>query len=225
MPGAARLLFIPIALLALLAALVPLSPFVVGGLQVLISASSQPGFAQDISAGLVVAAAIAAPALVLGLWLARILQRVSAGLRTLALTTCVALLLMPSLGVSALPSLHPPDTFHLMALMSAVVHATAAVTLVLTAGLARITPALLVAARAAGARPGRAWRDAILAPLVWPLLLAVVAAFLVGLAEELRLPPPIPEFWVFSLLIAAPMLLVAVASISALSLLLRRRPA
>jgi ABC-type Fe3+ transport system permease subunit len=225
MLGAARLLLIPIALLALLASLAPLIPIVSSGREAWISAASQPGFAQTMWTALAIAAFVAAPALLLGLVLARSLQRVSAGTRALALTGCVVLLLMPAPGVSALPRLDAPDRVSIEALLYAAARAAAAVSLVLTAGLARVSPSLLVAARAAGAGRFRAWRDAVLAPLAGPLVLAALAACLIGLDAGPLASPLIKEFPAHGLLTVAPALLVGVASIAALGVLLRRRPA
>jgi ABC-type Fe3+ transport system permease subunit len=225
MAAAARLLLIPIALLALLAALVALVPIIFLGQQAWVSAISQPGFAQTIAAALAIAVSVAVPALLLGLVFARFLQRASSGARALAVTGCAVVLLMPMLGLVALPRLYPPDSSILLALLSAVARAAALVSLVLTAGLARVSPGLVVAARAAGAPPFRAWRDANLAPLVWPLLLAALASSLIGFAAGPAAARLTKEFTPSRLWLAAPALLLAVASLTALSELLRRRPA
>ncbi len=228
----ARLLLLAIASLGIAASLAFLGFEGLSAGQGWVSHALDPLAASSFRTALIVATIVTAVSVPLGLLFALGLRGGGAVPRAGVLACCALLLLVPRLGISSLPGMAGDEDslLDIICLTCAVAQATSVVTLFLAVSGDPVPARLIAAARAAGARRLQALRHAVLAPLAWPLLCAAVAAFVIGLRDgppdfaraELASPNefPIVDFWA---VVAA--LLLALASLSALAALLRRRRA
>jgi ABC-type spermidine/putrescine transport system permease subunit II len=218
----ARFLFIPLAFLCLLAALLPIGITGVSAQAGAIAAWSDPRLAAALPAAWVGAAGVAGASVLVGFIAALALRGAGPGAKAVAGALAILVLLAPAARYAVLPTRMPPNLAVLLPLLGAVARGTALALLVLTAGLARVPASLATAARAAGARPLQAWRHAVLAPLKWPLAAAAALAFLAGLAEGPAAMAALPHFDLARAWVAPAGALAAAASAIALVGLLRR---
>jgi ABC-type Fe3+ transport system permease subunit len=217
----ARLLLVPIVLLIFLAALVPLVAAALAGGHGLAASLAdrhvQNAMRTAVTGGLLVAA-VAVP---IGFAPALALWQAAGWVRMPALAVCVAVLVTPAPGFTDLSFLSPLRPGALLGFCCAVSRGAAMAVLILSAGLARIPFGLPAAARSAGARPLRASLDAVVAPLAWPLAGAALVAFAVGIADGPASSLLAPHFDLAGAWVAPAALLVAVASVAAMSVLLQ----
>ncbi|HTZ69359.1 MAG TPA: hypothetical protein VMB71_01805 [Acetobacteraceae bacterium] len=218
-----RVLLIPITLLVLLAALLPLLTALFAGGRGVAASLADPHLAPALHHGLAAAAAVAVIGVPVGFTLALALWQANSAARLTALGCCVLVLLMP---VPILPSLHalaPLRSDTMLAFLASVARAAALAALILAVGLGRIPVRLVLAARAAGARPVQAWLHAVFLPLAWPLLAALAASFVTALAHGSVRDVLAPHLDLADAWVAPASLLLAAASIAALTVLLRPR--
>jgi len=218
----ARLLFIPLAFLCLLAALLPIGIAALRAEPGAAAAWLDPRLAAALPAAWVGAACVAGASLVIGFLGALALRHAGPVAKLVAGALAILVLLAPAARYAALPGRLPLDLALLLPVLGAVARGTALVLLVLSAGLARVPMSLATAARAAGARPLQAWRHAVLAPLMRPLAIAAALAFLAGLAEGPAAMAALPHFDLARAWVAPAGLLAAAISAIALARLLRR---
>jgi ABC-type spermidine/putrescine transport system permease subunit II len=180
----ARLLLVPVALLALLGGLagVVLAGWAEGGPAA--GALADPALVLGWRGAALAAAIVALAAVPAGFAGALALWGAGGAVRLLAAGLGVLLVAAPGVGYGPVSLAHlAADRGALLPLAAAVARAAAVALLLTGVGLRQVPPGLRRAAMLAGARPGQAWRHAVLAPL-WPYLLAAaVAAFFVALAE------------------------------------------
>jgi ABC-type Fe3+ transport system permease subunit len=220
-----RLLLAPLAALTLMAGLLPLGAALYAGSHGVVAAMQDPALTASLRAA-AAGAAIAAPlAVALGLAGALAVWRAAAPLRFAVVAVAVLLLLVPAPGFDSIDFLLPPHPAAALAFACAVARGAALALLVLSAGLQRIPAGLQRAAMLAGARPGQAWRHAVLAPLQPYLVFALVAAALAALAEGPAGDVLAPHLDMAEAWIAPAALLLIAGSLAALSVILRRRRA
>ena len=219
-----RVLLVPVALVALLAGLAAVMLAALAEGAPAIGALADPALLHGLRGAVAVAGLITAVALPLGLAGALALWAANGAVRLLAAALAVLLVATPWVGYGPVDFSHlAMDRGALLALAAAVARAAAEVLLLAGVGLGRVPPGLRRAATLAGARPGQAWRHAVLAPL-WPYLLgAAVAAFAVALAEGpagavLAAHLALARVW-----LAPAALLLLVGGLAALAALLRPR--
>lgn len=220
-----RLLLIPIALLGLCAGLLPLLVATIAAAQGVADGFADPALLPGTRVTLTAAALAAAIAAPLGLLLALAIWQTATGVRMLALGLAVLTLLMPAPGFVSLSFLNPPHPAQAVAFACCIARGAALAMLILAAALRGVPQNIRTAARAAGASPGQAWRHAVLAPLSWPLVAAVLAAFIAGLTEGPAGAILGPHLDLAEAWIAPAALLLTAASLAALAALARRQTA
>ncbi len=179
-----RLLLVPVALVALLAGVagVVFAGLAEGGPAA--GAIADPALAHVLKAAVAAAACITIVAVPLGFAGALAVGNAGGVVRLLAAGLALLLVAVPGLGYGPVDFPHiMADHGALVALAASAARAAAVVLLITGIGLRRVPPGLRRAAMLAGARPGQAWRHAVLAPLWRHLAGAAVAAFAVALAE------------------------------------------
>jgi ABC-type Fe3+ transport system permease subunit len=218
-----RLLLAPLAVFTLLAGLLPLGAALFAGSRGVAVGLRDPALAASLRAA-ELGAVVAAPlAVLLGLTGALAMWRAAPLLRFIVAAVAVLLLLTPAPGFDTIGFLTPLHPAAAMAFACAVARGAALALLVLSAGLLRIPEGLQRAAVLAGARPGQAWRHAVLAPLRPYLLLALAAALLAAFAEGPAGDVLAPHLDLAEAWVAPAALLLVAGSVAALSVILRRQ--
>jgi ABC-type Fe3+ transport system permease subunit len=217
----ARLLLVPIILLIFLAALVPLVAAALAGGHGVAASLADPRLQQAARTAVTGGLLVAALAVPVGFAPALALWQAAGWVRLPALAMCVAVVVTPAPGFADLTFLSPLRVGTMLGFCCAVSRGAAMAVLILSAGLARIPFGLQSAARSAGARPLRAWVDAVVAPLAWPLAGAALVAFMVGIADGPASSILAPHFDLADAWVAPAALLVAAATVAAMSVLLQ----
>jgi ABC-type Fe3+ transport system permease subunit len=220
-PIMARLLLVPIVLLIFLAALLPLVAAALAGGHGVAASLADAHVQRAMRIAMTGGVLVAILAVLVGFAPALALWQAAGWARWPALAICVAVLLVPAPGFADLRFLSPLRPAGVLAFCCAVARGAAMTVLILSAGLARVPFGLQAAARSAGARPLRAWLDAVVAPLTWPLAGAALVAFMVGIAEGPAASLLAPHFDLADAWVAPAALLVAAASVAAMSVLLQ----
>ena len=215
----ARWLLVPLAVISLLAGLPPLLLAVVAGWHGVWTGLHDPALAPTLHQAALAALLAAAIAVPLGLAGALAAVASRPAVRGLVYALAALLLLTPAPGFDGLDFLSRPNPAGAVAFACTVARGAALALLILTPNLHALPPGLRRAARLAGATPWRAWRDATLIPLTWPLVGAACAAFFVALVEGPATIVLAPHLVLARVWIAPAALLLVPGSIAALSLL------
>ena len=218
----ARLLLLPIAVIMLLAAMAPLVVAALGGGRGLQAAFADPALASALRTSAEGAAVAATLGLALALTAALAVWQAAQWLRGLVLGLAVLLLVTPAPGFTTLDMVTPLRLTALLQFTCAVARAAAFSLLILSVWLRGVPAGLRRSAMAAGASRSRAWRDAVLAPLLAPMALAFVVSALVVLGESPAAAVLAPHLDMVDAWIAPAALLLAGGSLAAISVLLRR---
>jgi spermidine/putrescine transport system permease protein len=220
--GIGRSLLVPVALVALLGGLagVALAGLAEGGPAA--GALADPALAHGLRGAVAAAGIITVAAVPLGFAGALALWGAGGAVRLLAAALAVVVVAVPAVGYGPVDFPHvAADRGAVLALAACVARAAAEVLLLTGIGLRRVPPGLRRAAMLAGARPGQAWRHAVLAPVAPYLLGGAAGAFVLALAEGpagavLAAHMALAQAW-----LAPASLLLVVGGLAALAALLR----
>ncbi len=214
-----RLLLAPIALICLLAGLVPLGVASLAASRGLLQGLADPALAPSLHLSALLAATAACLGAALGLAGAAAIRAAARPGRLIVLALAVALLAVPAPTLARFPALADPALRDLARLACAAARAAALMLLVATPAMATLRPGLRQAAMSAGATPLQAWRHAVLAPLWLPVCLGLAFAFLATMAQTPAEAILAPHLDLADAWIAPASLLLVACSAAALSLL------
>jgi ABC-type spermidine/putrescine transport system permease subunit II len=204
-----RLLLAPIALICLLAGLVPLGVASLAASRGLLQGLADPALAPSLHLSALLAATAACLGAALGL----------AGAAAIRAAARPGRLIVPAPTLARFPALADPALRDLARLACAAARAAALMLLVTTPAMATLRPGLRQAAMSAGATPLQAWRHAVLAPLWLPVCLGLAFAFLATMAQTPAEAILAPHLDLADAWIAPASLLLVACSAAALSLL------
>jgi ABC-type Fe3+ transport system permease subunit len=220
-----RLLLAPLAVLTLLAGLLPLGMAVFAAGHGVMAGLADPALAKSLQNAALSACLAAFLGVLLGAAGALATWRAARGLGLVVAGLAVLLLLVPGPGFDTLDFLWPPRPGMAMAFGCAVARGAAISLLILSAGFQRIPAGLQRAAMLAGATPLQAWLHAVVAPLRGYILYAVAASALAALAEGPAGAVLAPHLDLVDAWVAPAALLIVAGSVAALWVILRRTPA
>jgi ABC-type Fe3+ transport system permease subunit len=220
-PLAARLFLTPIAVVCLIAGLMPLGVAGVAAGKGMRLGLADAALAPSLHLAVMMAAAACVPALILGLAGAISIRNAPPALRFVVIGIAICLLALPAPALTALPWLGGASLRDVARFACAVARGAGLVLLVTAAAVQSITPGLRLAAESAGATPLQAWRHVVLAAVWLPVALGWVGAFLVALAQTQAAMILAPHLDLADAWIAPASLLLVGCSVTAVMVLLR----